>query len=78
MIHKYQSSLHTINTYTPIFLFIKKLNGIGNGVVGRGKSRIVDNPYYNVKGVDLNRNFGLYWGTEGSSRSPCSQVYAVI
>ena len=37
------------------------------------------NPNGNVgcNGVDLNRNFGYYWLTSGSSRSPCSEVYAV-
>lgn len=27
-------------------------------------------------GVDLNRNFGYKWGGQGSSREPCSEIYA--
>jgi murein tripeptide amidase MpaA len=28
-------------------------------------------------GVDLNRNYDHAWMTAGSSRSPCSEIYAV-
>lgn len=27
-------------------------------------------------GVDLNRNFGHYWGGQGASRQPCSETFA--
>ncbi|XP_077290414.1 carboxypeptidase B-like [Arctopsyche grandis] len=27
-------------------------------------------------GVDLNRNFGHHWGGQGTSKNPCSEVYA--
>lgn len=28
------------------------------------------------RGVDLNRNYGYQWYTGGSSKNPCSEVYA--
>lgn len=32
---------------------------------------------FGCSGVDLNRNFGFYWLTSGSSNYECSPVYAV-
>lgn len=31
--------------------------------------------YNEVYGIDLNRNFGFFWGTGGSSTDPCSDTY---
>jgi hypothetical protein len=37
------------------------------------KSRCPNQPY--CRGVDLNRNFSIYWGQEGSSDEPCEDYY---
>lgn len=38
------------------------------------KNRRVSGPF--CAGVDLNRNYGYHWGGQGSSKQPCSEIYA--
>ncbi|XP_028968012.1 carboxypeptidase B [Galendromus occidentalis] len=62
------------------FHFVPVINSDGYKYTWNGdrlwrKNRVRFQGFYWCSGVDPNRNFNYYWGSEGASANPCSETY---